>query len=148
MRRRGCAAIEADFFASPVISPPLLLLLFQVRIGKVESVDAAMRRRRTIFYVLGTGGMLLLVAVMKLDAPGILRVAVFAAIATNIVAAAVNHYVTKVSVHAAAMAGCAAVLALNASGSGVVILMGLRYYRVGPASTWENTQWGRCCWGG
>jgi len=107
------AALWSTLFAGLVIVPPLFLLLYQVRIRHVESIDVAVRGQRTVFYVLGISGLFLLVAAMQLlHAPAILRTAVNAAIATNVIAAGVNHFVTKVSVHAAAMAGCAAVLGL------------------------------------
>lgn len=107
------AALWAILFVGLVIAPPLLLLLHQVRVRHVESIDVAVRRQRTVFYVLGIGGLLLLVAAMHLlDAPHVLRASVYAAIATNAIAASVNHFVTKISVHAAAMAGCATVLGI------------------------------------
>lgn len=54
---------------------------------------------------------------LSLDATRFLQAAVYAAIATNVIAASVNHYVTKISVHVAALAGCAAVLALVSTGA-------------------------------
>lgn len=130
----GSAALWTALFAGLVIAPPLLLLLYQVRIRHVESTDVAVRRQRTVFYALGICGLLLLVVAMPLlDAPDILWTAVNAAIATNVIAAGVNHFMTKISVHAAAMAGCAVVLGLLAldaapwplSGIAGIVLVGL-----------------------
>lgn len=116
----GSAALWFSLFAGLVITPSLLLLLYQVRIRHVESADVAVRRQRTIFYVLGISGLLLLVAALHLlEAPKILWASVYAAIATNVIAASINHYVTKISVHAAAMAGCAVVLVIVSPVSGM-----------------------------
>lgn len=107
------AVLWTSLFAGLVIAPALLLLLYQVRIRHVESFDVAVRRQRTIFFALGISGLLVLVTTMHLlDASHILRASVYAAIATNVIAATVNHFMTKISIHAAAMAGCAAVLGL------------------------------------
>lgn len=107
------AVLWTSLFVGLVITPALFLLLYQVRIRHVESFDVAVRRQRTIFFALGISGLFLLMTTMHLlDASHILRASVYAAIATNVIAATVNHLMTKISVHAAAMAGCAAVLGL------------------------------------
>ena len=105
------AWIWAGAYLLCVISPVVALLVQSVRTLRVESFEVPVRQKRGIFYSLGILGMLVFLVLIELGhAPVLLKSAVIAAILTNSVAITINQLFTKISVHAAAIAGCTAVL--------------------------------------
>lgn len=93
-----------------VILPVSIFILVNVGRGQYSDPYVSIREHRHSLYLVGGACLLLLLAFLILaDAPRIIVACLYAAVAANAVGALVNRF-SKVSVHAAAMAGCTTVL--------------------------------------
>ncbi len=94
-----------------VILPLAIYLIINVRRGRYSDWSISIREQRYNIYILAGICFIVLVLIFILgDAPGIALACLYAALGTTIVAAIINRLATKVSLHAVAMAGCAAAL--------------------------------------
>jgi len=93
-----------------VIVPVSVFILVNVQAGRYSDVYVSIREHRHSLYLVGGACLLLLLAVLILaGAPRIILACLYAAVMANAIGAVINRF-SKVSVHAAAMAGCATVL--------------------------------------
>lgn len=104
-----------------VLVPATLFIFWKVKKGDYTDMDVSRREQRPSLYLLGVClGVVLLTALHVLHAPPIILLPPYAVITANGVAAVLNHYVTKVSIHAIASAGCALILGTVSLPAGVV----------------------------
>lgn len=93
-----------------VIAPAFLFIAYHVRTARFSDWTVSIREQRHGLYFVGGVCLLLLLAILfYFDAPRIIQACLLAAVAANGISALVNR-ITKISVHAAAMAGCSTVL--------------------------------------
>ena len=95
-----------------LILPVLLFVLVRIRTGRYEDVDVSVRKDRYLLYgVAGVCFVLVIILLAVLGAPKVARETLQAALFAFVVAAVLNRFVGKVSLHMLAMGGSAAVLA-------------------------------------
>lgn len=100
----GWAALCAAF----VVAPASIYLFQKLRKRQYTDADVSVREHRYGFYLFGGACMVLCFGVLLwLDAPTALIAGFVAALAALVIAAAVNRYFTKISIHAGAMVGVA-----------------------------------------
>ena len=105
-----------------VIAPMVLWIAVSVHAGRYSDWDVSIREQRHSIYLVGGGCLVALLAVLTLaGAPAIVATCIYAAIATTVVGAAINYRLTKVSLHAATMAGCTTVLLTLSAPLGVAL---------------------------
>jgi len=93
-----------------VIAPVSIFILVNLRTGRYSDAYVSIREHRHSLFLVGGACLLLLLTVLMLAAaPRIILACLYAAVIANAIGALINRF-TKVSVHAAAMAGCATVL--------------------------------------
>jgi membrane-associated phospholipid phosphatase len=96
-----------------LILPTLLFVIHHVRRGRYEDIDVSLRQDRYLLYGLAGGCFLLLIALLwLLAAPTLVQVTLQAALVAFIIAALLNRFVGKVSLHMLAIGGCTALLYL------------------------------------
>ena len=94
-----------------VILPLTLYLIFNVRRGHYSDWSISIREQRHTIYLITAVCFIILVTVfIWTGAPSIALACLYAALPTTVLAGAINRLVTKISLHAVAMAGCAAAL--------------------------------------
>lgn len=94
-----------------VIVPLTLYLVFNVRRGHYSDWSISIREQRHNIYILaGVCFVILVLTFIWAGAPAIALACLYAALPTVAMAAVINRLVTKISLHAVAMAGCAAAL--------------------------------------
>ncbi|HID54388.1 MAG TPA: hypothetical protein EYP41_20415 [Anaerolineae bacterium] len=92
-----------------VILPLTLYLVFNVRHGHYSDWSISIREQRhTIYLIAGVCFIILVTVFIWAGAPPIALACLYAALPVTILAGIANRLVTKVSLHAIAMAGCAA----------------------------------------
>lgn len=111
----GTPALEALLWTVTglfvVIVPLLMVVLNNVRRGRFTDMDVSTREHRYGLYVLAIACFALLIAILNFfEAPPVAISCLYAAAATLLVGAVLNRTLTKISLHAAAMGGCAAML--------------------------------------
>jgi membrane-associated phospholipid phosphatase len=93
-----------------VILPLSIFIFTRVRRGHYSDLYVSVRKqRRSLYLVAGVCLLSLLAFLILTGAPRVIVACLYAAVVANAVGAFVNRF-SKVSVHAAAMAGCTAVL--------------------------------------
>jgi len=93
-----------------VILPLSIFIFTRVRHGHYSDLYVSIQKqRRSLYLVAGICLLSLLAFLILTGAPGIIVACLYAAVVANAVGAFVNRF-SKVSVHAAAMAGCTVVL--------------------------------------
>ena len=93
-----------------VILPLSIFILISVRRGHYSDPYVSVREQRRSLYLMGGACLISLLAFLILTgAPRIIVACIYAAVLANVAGALVNRF-SKVSAHAAAMAGCSAVL--------------------------------------
>lgn len=94
-----------------VILPLTIYLVINVRRGRYSDWSISIREQRYNIYILaGICFVILVLTFIWAGAPAIAIACLYAALATVVIAALINRLVTKISLHAVAMAGCAAAL--------------------------------------
>lgn len=94
-----------------VIIPAVLFILFQLQQGGYSDFDVSIREQRYKLYALGVASLVALIIVATLaNAPTIFFACIYAAICATVIGALINKFVTKISIHSAALAGVAAVM--------------------------------------
>lgn len=94
-----------------VILPLTIYLIINVRRGRYSDWSISIREQRHTIYVLaGICFVILVLTFIWAGAPSIALACLYAALPTVAIAAVINRLVTKISLHAVAMAGCAAAL--------------------------------------
>ena len=112
----GITALEAlgwtGLTIAVLILPVLTFVLFRTRTGRYEDVDVSVREDRYLLYGLAGTCFVLLIALLSVfDAPKIVQETLRAALFAFVIAAVLNRFVGKVSLHMLAMGGSAAVMA-------------------------------------
>ncbi len=116
-----------------VILPLTLYLIFNVRRGHYSDWSISIREQRHTIYLITAVCFIILVTVfIWAGAPSIALACLYAALPTTVLAGAINRLVTKISLHAVAMAGCAAALFW------VSPLLGLLLTLAGIAVSWAR----------
>lgn len=96
---------------SIVILPLTIYLAINVRRGRYSDWSISIREQRYNIYILaGVCFVILVLTFIWASAPAIALACLYAALSTVVIAALINRLVTKISLHAVAMAGCAAAL--------------------------------------
>ena len=110
-----------------LILPVLTFVLFKVKTGRYDDIDVSVREDRYVLYTLAGVCFILLIALLSfLNAPGIVQNTLRAALFAFTIAAVLNRFVGKVSLHMLALGGCAAVFFFVSVPIGVfVALLGL-----------------------
>lgn len=94
-----------------VILPLTIYLVLNVRSGQYSDWSISIREQRHKIYLLAAVCFMVLVVIFIMtDAPPIAIACLYAALPTIFIAALINRFVTKISLHAIAMAGCTAAL--------------------------------------
>lgn len=94
-----------------VILPLTIYLIVNVRHGRYSDWSISIREQRhTIYFLAGVCFVILALTFIWAGAPPIALACLLAALPTVAIAAVINRLVTKISLHAVAMAGCAAAL--------------------------------------
>jgi membrane-associated phospholipid phosphatase len=94
-----------------VIVPLTIFLGVNVQRGRYSDWSLSIREeRQTIFILTGICFAILVLTFIWAGAPTIALACLYAALATVVMAAGINRLVTKISLHAIAVAGCAAAL--------------------------------------
>lgn len=107
-----------------VILPLTLYLVINVRRGHYSDWSISIREQRhTIYFLAGICFVILVLAFIWAGAPPIALACLYAALPTVAIAAAINRLVTKISLHAVAMAGCAAALYWVSPPLGVLLVL-------------------------
>lgn len=118
-----------------VILPVTMYLVYRVKNGRYSDWNISVREQRYSIYTLaGACFVALTILFIQADAPPIALACIYAALLTITLAAGINRFLTKVSIHSAAMAGCATVIALLSPPIG--FLMALTTVAVG----WSRVQ--------
>jgi hypothetical protein len=118
-----------------VILPLTIYLVINVQRGHYSDWSISIREQRYKIYVLASICFAILVATfMWAGAPPIALACLYAALATVVSAALINRLVTKISLHAIAMAGCAAALCWVSVPWGVFLIV------AGIAVSWSRMQ--------
>lgn len=116
-----------------VILPLTVYLIVNVRRGHYSDWSISIREQRFNIYILaGVCFVILVLTFIWAGAPAIALACLFAALATVVIAAVINRTVTKISLHAVAMAGCVAALFW------VSPLLGLLLAVAGIAVSWSR----------
>ena len=110
-----------------LIFPVLTFVLLRVRLGRYEDIDVSVREDRYALYALAGVCFILLIALLGfLEAPSIVQGTLQAALFAFAIAAILNRFVGKVSLHMLALGGCAAVLSsVSAPVGAIVVFLGL-----------------------
>ncbi len=116
------AALGWTLLSIPVaILPPFLFLVFHVSRGQVSDWDVSIREQRHGMYIVALASIsLLLLVFVGFGAPRVLQACLFAALAAYGVGSLINQAGMKISIHATAAAGSAAVLFYVAPTVGLV----------------------------
>jgi membrane-associated phospholipid phosphatase len=94
-----------------VILPLTIYLVVNVRRGHYSDWSISMREQRhKIYFLAGICFVVLVLLFILAGAPAIALACLYAALPTVVIAAVINRLITKISLHAVAMAGCAAAL--------------------------------------
>lgn len=118
-----------------VILPVSIYLVYSVKNGRYSDWNISIREQRYSIYALAAiCFMALTITFIQTGAPPIALACIYAALLTITLAAGINRFLTKVSIHSATMAGCATVIALMSPPIGV--LMALMTIAVG----WSRVQ--------
>jgi membrane-associated phospholipid phosphatase len=121
-----------------VVVPALIWLQVALWRRRYGDADVSVRRERYGFYLFGLACMVSCYAVLLwLEAPDVLRGGFRAALLAALVSAAANRYWAKISVHAGALAGAAALAAPYSWP--LALLLGAS----GAAVTWARIALGR-----
>jgi membrane-associated phospholipid phosphatase len=123
----GYTLVEAvlwTLLAVGVVNIPMALLLFSgVRSGRYSDASVSMREQRTSIYAVGGTCLVILLLILILgNGPRILIACLVAAVLATGLGYLINRY-TKLSLHSAAIAGCATTLLLAAPLVGVVLAL-------------------------
>lgn len=126
MNLAGTPALEALLWTVTglfvVIVPLLIVVVSNVRRGRFTDMDVSTREHRYGLYVLAIVCFVLLIAILNFfEAPPVAISCLYAAAATLLVGAVINRTFTKISLHAAAMGGCAAMLFFVSPPMGILI---------------------------
>jgi membrane-associated phospholipid phosphatase len=113
----GFSLSESVFWtllAVAVVNVPMALLLFYgVRSGRYSDASVSLRQQRTSIYAVGGVCLVILLLILILaNGPTVLIACLIAAVMATGIGYLVNRY-TKLSLHSAAIAGCATVLLLT-----------------------------------
>lgn len=110
-----------------VVLPLSLFIFFNKRHGRYTDWDISIREQRANIYKLaGVCFVLLLFIFVWAGAPTIALACLFAALLAVLLAAMINQKVSKISLHAVAVAGCTAVLfSMSVPAALLVALIGL-----------------------
>ncbi|MEJ2710661.1 MAG: phosphatase PAP2 family protein [Anaerolineales bacterium] len=127
MVRLGSTLWEAVFWTAlsiAIVNLPMALLLFWgVRSGKYSDASVSIREQRTSIYAVGGTCLVVLLAVLIVGkAPAVITACLVSAVLATMIGYLVNRY-TKLSLHSAAMAGCATVLVVTAPVIGIVMAL-------------------------
>lgn len=107
-----------------VILPLALYLAANVRHGRYSDWSISIREQRHTIYVLaGICFVILVLVFIWAGAPAVALACLYAALPTVVIAAAINRLMTKISLHAAAVAGCAAALYWVSPPSGMLLAL-------------------------
>lgn len=94
-----------------VILPLAIYLIVNVRSGRYSDLSISIREQRHTIYIVAAVCFTILVLIfIWFEAPAIALACLYAALATIAIAAVINGLATKISLHAVAVAGCAAAL--------------------------------------
>ncbi len=105
-----------------LILPILLFVLLRVRSGCYADIDVSVREDRVLLYGLaGACSVLLIILLAVFDAPRIVQATLRAALFAFGVAAVLNRFVGKISLHMLAMGGCMAVLSFVSLPTGITL---------------------------
>ncbi len=116
-----------------VILPLTLYLIINVRRGHYSDWSISIREQRHTIYLITVVCFIILVTVfVRASVPPIALACMYAALPTTVLAGIINRLVTKISLHAVAMAGCTAAL-LWVSPS-----LGLLFALAGIAVSWAR----------
>lgn len=112
----GVTALEAfgwtGLSVAVLILPTLLFVLVGIRTGRYKDIDVSVREDRHLLYgIAGVCFVLVIILLAVLGAPEITRETLQAALCAFVVAAVLNRFVGKVSLHMLVMGGSTAVLA-------------------------------------
>ncbi len=98
---------------SIVILPLTLYLVYSVRNGRYSDWSISIREQRYSIYAIAIFCFIVLITLfLWTDAPAIALACLYASVPTIFIAALINRFLTKVSVHATTMAGCTTVITL------------------------------------
>jgi membrane-associated phospholipid phosphatase len=104
-----------------VIIPSAILLGVQYQRGGVTDLDISIREQRYKLYGLGALSLLLLLVVGYIaNAPTVFFACIYAAAVATLFGALINKFVTKISIHSAALAGVASVMGFISPISAVI----------------------------
>jgi membrane-associated phospholipid phosphatase len=113
-------AVLWTILATGIVNLPVALLIgWGVRTGKYSDASVSIRQQRTSVYLVGIACMVLLSIILYFGkAPQIMIACLVAAVVSIILGFGINRY-TKISLHSAAIAGCATVLLLTVPPIGI-----------------------------
>lgn len=118
-----------------VILPLTIYLAINVRRGHYSDWSISIREQRyTIYFLAGICFVVLVLLFIGVNAPAIALACLYAALPTVVIAAMINRLITKISLHAVAMAGCAAALFWMSPWLGLLVAA------AGLAVSWARVQ--------
>jgi len=125
MVQRGSTLTQALAWTALTIGvvnlPMAVLVIYGVRSGRYSDASVSIREQRTSIYVVGGSCLVLLLVILIVGkAPAVITACLVSAVLSTGISFVINRY-TKLSLHSAAMAGCATVLLMTAPILGVVM---------------------------
>jgi len=113
-------ALLWTLLSAAIVNVPVAVLIFSsVRSGRYSDPSVSIREQRTSLYAVGGVCLVILLVVLVVGkAPVIIIACLVSAVLATVVGYWINRY-TKLSLHSAAMAGCATVLLITALPVGV-----------------------------
>ena len=117
-------AILWTLLSISVVNIPMAFLLFYgVRSGRYSDASVSVREQRTSIYAVGGACMVALLVILILGgAPPVIVACLISAVLATGIGYLINRH-TKLSLHSAAVAGCAAVLLLTAPVVGITMAL-------------------------
>lgn len=107
-----------------IVNIPMALLIYSgVRSGRYTDMSVSLREQRRSIYLVGAATLVVLLLVLILGkAPIVLIACLVSAVIATLLGYTINRF-TKLSIHSAAMAGCAAVLLWTAPVVGWILVI-------------------------
>lgn len=104
--------------------PMAVLLIYGIRSGHFSDLSVSIREQRKSIYTVYSISTAILLAILVFGkAPSVLTACISAVIITTVIGFVINHYFTKLSIHAIVMAGCTTALIIMAPMIGIVMVM-------------------------
>lgn len=98
-------------FLLVILAPLLIVIAYNVRIGRYTDWDVSVREQRHgIFVLVGSCVAVLLVVLQLVHAPQIMIGTLYSVMGATVISAIINTFLTKVSLHTVAVVGSAAIL--------------------------------------